>query len=576
MLNYITSFFIQDIYCYTQVIVNQVYTPVSLLLYAHIPTAIITLIAGIFLLTKNKKLETKIFFFLTLAFFLFTMGDLIEWFAFLGRDAVMFSRSLIELLDPILFILSSYFLFVLIKKRDINLVYKIIWLIPLIPLIVRALIGLNLIGYNWQICEVVESDFSMNYIYYIDLFYMISAIIFSIWSIIIEKKNRKETTIASIGVCTFIVGFFVMEYIFTGYILGGVFNYNYFLYAFFGMPILIGFLAYLIVKYKVFNVKLISAQVLIFSLIALIGAQFFFIQTTINFILNGVTFIGVVIFGIFLIESVKKEVRQKEYLEKLTIELNDSKMRLEDTNIKLESANDKLQSLDKLKTEFLSLASHQLRSPLTAITGYTSMLLDGSFGKMDDKQKEAIDRVYQSSRHLSTTVEDLLNVTKIEQGGMQYVMADFDFEKAAQDLAKDLSVTAEKKGLKLTFKTDKKSPYTVKGDMEKIRQVILNFIDNSIKYTKKGSIHVLISKDEDKKKIRLSITDTGMGMTPEIKAKLFQKFSRAEGAKMNAGGSGLGLYLAKKIIEEGHHGAVGVDSDGTDLGSTFWMELDSI
>ena len=240
----------------------------------------------------------------------------------------------------------------------------------------------------------------------------------------------------------------------------------------------------------------------------------------------------------------------------------------------LQDANEKLKSLDKLKTEFLSLASHQLRSPLTAITGYTSMLLDGSFGKMDDKQKEAIDRVFQSSRHLTSVVEDLLNVTKIEQGGMQYVMSHFDFKKTAEDLAKDLSVTAEKKGLKLSFETDKKEPYTANGDMEKIRQVILNFIDNSIKYTATGSIQVILSKKDNDKKIRLSIKDTGMGMTPEIKEKLFQKFSRADGSKMNASGSGLGLYLAKKIIEEGHHGIVGVDSDGPDKGSTFWMELD--
>ncbi len=234
----------------------------------------------------------------------------------------------------------------------------------------------------------------------------------------------------------------------------------------------------------------------------------------------------------------------------------------------LQDANIKLQGLDKLKTEFLSLASHQLRSPLTAIKGYTSMLLEGSFGTVNDKQKEAIDRVFQSSNHLARVVEDLLNVSKIEAGGMKYEMAPFDLEKAAHDLAMDLSITAQKKGLTLEFKIDGKAPYTINGDMEKIRQVILNIIDNAIKYTQKGGITVSLSKDTAKGLACIAITDTGMGISPEEKEKLFQKFSRGEGGKTNTGGSGLGLYLAKQIAEA-HGGYISIDSPGVGLGSTF-------
>lgn len=238
----------------------------------------------------------------------------------------------------------------------------------------------------------------------------------------------------------------------------------------------------------------------------------------------------------------------------------------------LQVANEKLKSLDKLKTEFLSLAAHQLRSPLTAIRGYTSMLLEGSFGVVDEKQKEAINRVFESSTHLSKVVEDLLNVSKIEAGGMKYEMAPFDIEKAAHDLANDLSITAQKKGLTLGFTTDNKAPYTVNGDMEKIRQVILNIIDNSIKYTEKGGITVHVSKEPVHNTIRVAITDTGMGISAEEKEKLFQKFSRGAGGKTNTGGSGLGLYLAKQIAEA-HGGRIWIDSPGEGKGSTFSIEL---
>ncbi len=239
----------------------------------------------------------------------------------------------------------------------------------------------------------------------------------------------------------------------------------------------------------------------------------------------------------------------------------------------LRVANDKLQSLDKLKTEFLSLAAHQLRSPLTAIRGYTSMLLDGSFGSVDEKQKEAINRVYESSSHLTKVVEDLLNVSKIEAGGMKYTMAPFDLEKAVRDLSTDLSITAQKKGFAVNFRTDGTAPYMVNGDMEKIRQVALNVIDNAIKYTDHGSITVSLSRAEGGI-IVVSVTDTGMGISPEEKAKLFQKFSRGEGGKMNTGGSGLGLYLAKQIVEA-HGGHISIDSPGLGKGSTFSIELKS-
>ncbi len=238
----------------------------------------------------------------------------------------------------------------------------------------------------------------------------------------------------------------------------------------------------------------------------------------------------------------------------------------------LKDLNEKLKGLDKLKTEFLSLASHQLRSPLTAIKGYTSMLLEGDFGAIGDKQKEAIDRVFQSSSHLAKIVEDLLNVSKIEQGGMKYVMAPFDLEKVGNELATDLSITAQKKGLALTFKSDGKGGHIVNGDMEKIRQVVLNVIDNAIKYTQTGSITVSLAKDEASGMERLSVTDTGMGISPEEKEKLFQKFSRGEGGKTNTGGSGLGLYLAKQI-SEAHGGRIVIDSPGVGLGSTFTIEL---
>lgn len=375
----------------------------------------------------------------------------------------------------------------------------------------------------------------------------------------LEKRSWKVMLIGFVTSYVFLIG--------TNFVLINLNNNSSFiLYGpAFMIPTVIG-IAYSIMRYRLLNVKAIATEIVAFILLSATLVQVFLSQTATQFIFNIILFITFLILSIILVRSVLREVEQKERLEIL-------RLKLEDANIQLENANDKLKDLDKLKTEFLSLASHQLRSPLTAIKGYTSMILEGDFGEINPQAKDATERVFQSTMNLTKIVEDLLNVSKIEQGGMKYEMAPFSVVEIAGDMAKDLSITAEKKGLTLSFESDDASVCTVNGDKEKIRQVVLNFIDNSIKYTKEGSILVSVRRIKDV--VVFAVKDTGMGMTPEIKAKLFQKFSRGDGARMNTGGSGLGLYLAKEIIEA-HKGTVDVTSEGMGKGSTFSFTLSAV
>ncbi|MFA6392493.1 MAG: HAMP domain-containing sensor histidine kinase [Candidatus Paceibacterota bacterium] len=270
--------------------------------------------------------------------------------------------------------------------------------------------------------------------------------------------------------------------------------------------------------------------------------------------------------------SVEEFQKATEELYKKNLELVNLNKEIERLNGELGDANEKLKGLDKLKTEFVSLASHQLRSPLTAIKGYASMLMDGDYGEMTKEAKEAIDRMYQSSKNLTIVVEDLLNVTKIESGGMKFEMAPFDLSIIVEDEVKDFSIATEKKGLKLNFEKDSDTSFMVNGDKEKIRQIIINFIDNSVKYTKEGSVNVSVKNQNNK--VVFCVKDTGMGMTEEVKDSLFQKFARGDGARMNTTGTGLGLYLAKQIVEA-HKGRVWVESEGEGKGSAFFMELNA-
>jgi len=263
-----------------------------------------------------------------------------------------------------------------------------------------------------------------------------------------------------------------------------------------------------------------------------------------------------------------------EAMYKQNLELARLYKQVESLNHDLGIANDKLKDLDRLKSEFLGLASHQLRSPLTAIKGYTSMLLEGSYGAVSAEQKTAIDRVYQSSQNLSRVIEDLLDVSKIEQGGMKYIKDKVDIKKLVKDITEELSISAKGKGLELSFVEQDEGNYLANADTIKIRQVVTNLIDNSIKYTKEGSIKVIVGRPMTGV-MRVTITDTGMGISPENIAKLFEKFSRGEGGKVNAGGSGLGLYLAKEIVLA-HGGKIWVESPGVGKGSSFIFELPEV
>ncbi len=529
----------------------------TLIYYSHFFALILSLIVGIFVFTSNREsLTSQILLFMTVIFSLWVFFDLVLW-ATDNSSFTMFFWSLEILIEPMIYGASVYFLYVFINKNDIKTLTKILLILPILPIIILLPTKLTLLGFDLTNCDrnAVEGFLSTYYTYFIEILYVSWIFVLSIVKYIkAVPEQKRQIFFITLGIILFLLSFSFGNIIgsFTDdWVVGQL--------GLFGMPIFAGFLAYMIVRFKTFNIKLLGAQALVFALGFLVLAVAFIRNIENVKLVIAFTLLFVLLLGRALIKSVRKEVMQREQLQILSEQLFD--------------ANEKLKGLDKLKTEFLSLASHQLRSPLTAMKGYSSMLMEGDFGEINPKAKEAVERIFQSTMNLTKIVEDFLNVSKIEAGGMKYEMGTFSLSEIARDMSKDLSITAGQKGLKLNFESDSDTDCTVNGDREKVRQVVLNFIDNSIKYTKEGTVNVSVKKVSGK--VIFSVKDTGMGMTPEIKATLFQKFARGDGARMNTGGSGLGLYLAKEIIEA-HKGTVDVESDGPGKGSNFHFELDTI
>lgn len=242
------------------------------------------------------------------------------------------------------------------------------------------------------------------------------------------------------------------------------------------------------------------------------------------------------------------------------------KIEVENATRELRVANDKLKQLDQAKTEFLSITSHQLRTPLTGIKGYLSMMIEGDFGKFSEQQEETVKRVSAEVDRLARMVQVFLNVSRIESGRLMIARLNFNVAELIGTVIKELKPIAEKKQLELSYSGPESLPFI--GDSDKLKDVVMNLVDNSIKYTPTGKVWVEAAQSKSGE-IRIDVKDTGVGIDPSEIGSLFEKFSRAKGiAEVSAEGSGLGLFIVKKIVEA-HGGTVSVSSEGHAKGSTF-------
>ncbi|TSC75638.1 MAG: two-component sensor histidine kinase [Parcubacteria group bacterium Gr01-1014_31] len=206
----------------------------------------------------------------------------------------------------------------------------------------------------------------------------------------------------------------------------------------------------------------------------------------------------------------------------------------------------KIKEVDQMKDEFISIASHELRTPITAIRGYVSMAIDGDFGSVPEKLRTGLERINGAGKRLGDLVEDLLNVSRIEQGRLSVSFQPLDLGEVTGGVIEELRPTAVQKQLTCEYVAPT-SPVKVMADPDRLKQVLFNLVGNAIKYTPKGSVTVTVSLQEHGGCVR--VKDTGLGISAADQARLFTKFYRVASDQTRAiSGTGLGLWITRQLV----------------------------
>ena len=525
----------------------------SLVHYSHAVAFVTLLVFCSFIFFSNtRSLVGRLVFWFSVTLSLWIFIDVILW-STNRPDLVMFGWSLQILLEPIVYALIFYILYTYFRQSFPGIYLNIFIALLLLPIILLLPTSLTVVDLPLSYCEATEGFLASHYSYFVNLTLLGLAVIYSI----IFIKQTRVTNKYRAGLYL-LSAFTLFALTFTGFNIVSTITGDWTLsqYGLFSIPIFALLLGYAIIEFNAFNGRQFSVKLIVLALWLSVGSLLFIVQSDVGRIITFFTLAFTILTGYFLIKSVSKEIEQKRLAQSLATELAGVNMRLE--------------RLDKMKSEFVSIASHQLRSPLTSVRGYISMIIEGSYGEVNPKVKEVLTHVSDASRHMALSIEDYLNVSRIEAGNMKYEIADYDLKKLANEVVVELVPVAEKKGIKLEFKPATEEGVAVKLDIGKSRQIVQNLIDNALKYTKDtGTITVVVRKDIQAKKAYVDVIDQGIGISPEGLKTLFQKFERAKNAnEINVTGTGLGLYIARTMAN-GMGGDITVASEGEGKGSTF-------
>ncbi|OGM75993.1 hypothetical protein A2208_02855 [Candidatus Woesebacteria bacterium RIFOXYA1_FULL_43_16] len=496
--------------------------------YLLILVFILNVLLGIFVLLRDHKNQINV------SFSLFVLS-VAGWLSinFLSNQFTDYPRAFI--FNKLIFLESPYISFALIyfslvfpySSFDIKIKHLILLIIPVFVSNIFTMLNLTITGVNVVPGGVTEVTFGPAVaIWGFQFVAYILVSLFLLGKKYTITKGHQHTQ---------------MQYVFLGIallaILGTVTNfaipllYNNFDASNYG-PFLslfvLGFTAYAILKHNLLHIKVIATEAVVVLLLIILFTKLFIYQSTGELILDTIIMGLVSIFGALLIKSVLEEIKQKENLASLNI---------------------KLQEMDDQKDEFISMASHDLRSPLSIIKN--NLWFAENSKEIPQKIKENIDVAVSSNEHAINLVNDMLDVSRIEMGRIKVDLEKIDLVQIAREIYEDYLLQAKDENINLvSHGIEKNKKVIVNADKERLVQVFSNLIGNALKFTPKGG-QITITLKTDEKDAEVTVQDTGIGIKENDIPKLFAKFVRLNDSHISVPstmGTGLGLYISKKLL----------------------------
>lgn len=526
------------------------------LYYTHIPMMITALVMGVLIYVKSKdKIASKFLLIFLALFFIWGIINIILW----GSYHLALGMLLWTIIGPFIIILALFGLFfalTILKSKLIRLPGMLVLSTPFIISLLLSVSGFAYEGFDPGYYYVILYDWYAFYCFFVCFFYA-ALIVFMLLKSLnkFNPEKRMAIIIPIVGLELFFITFYSFLIVsFSKVASGADVDYTSSPYAMMGMTFFICALAYSITKYEAFGVKLHQTRIIISAILILVGSQIFMFRSIDDQIITGATVIFTGLMGFVLIKVIRSDEENKRR--------------------ELEKANRELKKLDHAKNDFINLASHQLKTPLTIIKGVASLMVSG---KIDQFSKEDKAKFYQSvwnkSLKLEQIVNDILQVAILaekKESAMNRLAENINLEELIRKILTDFDHQINEKGLTVLINRQSDLVPKIRGQKGYLEEAFINIISNAIKYIPakkgeanyKGIININLQKDKDKSdRILVVIKDNGIGIPRKDITKIFTRFYRAQNARtLNTDGTGLGLFIVKEIIE-GHGGNVKIESN---------------
>ena len=546
-------------------------------------------IYGLFIYSRNRRDKVNFtFFIITISISSWGL-TMFGYRGFLDHDIVLWMARLLYFTATTIPTAFVYFCYIFPDPNaKLNLRQKYLTPIPMLSLCLMSLIP------GWFIYDVTLYSYKESFIVF-NIFshilfgiYVVTYFIWSYW--IIYKKYRKALGILKIQLAYIFFGTFISTFITLitnlALLYFGDFDFNW--VGQIGVVVMITLIFYSILKYRLFNIKVIATELLIFSLWIFISIRIFLATSIHEILIECCILLFTIVIGLITIRGTLKEITHREEIEILASDLKSlnstlsQKVAEQTAEVRkayeLEKhARRDLEKLNETKDQFIMITQHHLRTPVTSIRWELESMLNGTYGRVGAMLKQALNDTNTSVARLTRIVDDFLNITALKVGSQILNIEPGNLEPLVLDVLHELKIDIENMKLSVDCPKDRASWPDLEIDAGKMREVLLIILENAVKYNvDHGTIQIKtrLLEDPASRMFEMSIENTGIGLVSEDREKLFSRhFFRSKRAQAaNPIGMGIGLSVARAVVRA-HHGDLAIESAGENMGAKVMLKL---